>query len=139
MSDKTATVAVNMSYAGPGGQSVVVPAVITIPTYQASCTGTVDIPAGALKDAVIAVPFGSVADGATCVAIKNNSGQELGIGVNAPIPSFNLPTGGVFMMAASALPTAVPLTAVSVVLPDTQAEAGTVDYWVFGDPEIVGQ
>jgi hypothetical protein len=135
MTDKLATVAVNMSYAGPGGQSVTVPAVITIPTYQASCCGTVDIPAGALKDAVIGVPFGSVADGATCVALKNNAGQDLGIGINALEPSFDLPSGGVFVMASVALPEGLPLTALNVVLPAEQVAAGTVDYWVFGDPE----
>lgn len=135
MSDKTATVAVNMSYAGPGGQSVTVPAIVTVPTYQASCCGTVDIPAGTLKDAVIAIPFGSVATGATCVQIKNNAGQELGLAFNGPVASFELASGGVFAVASVALPGNTPLTAVNVVLPDAQAAAGTVDYWVFGDPE----
>jgi hypothetical protein len=135
MTDKLATVAVNMSYAGPGGQSVTVPAVITIPTYQASCCGTVDIPAGTAKDAVVPIPFGSVATGATCVALKSNAGQDVGVGVNAPVPSFELPSGGVFMLASATLPEGVPLTALNVVLPAEQATAGTVDYWVFGDPE----
>ena len=135
MSNKTATVSVNMSYSGPGGQSVVVPAIVTLPTYSALCTGTIDIPALASKATKYEVPFGSVGTGATCVFVKNNAGQDVSLLYNSAATSTcDVPDGGVAMHASADLPADVPLTKLEVMLPAAQVAAGSVDYWVLGDP-----
>lgn len=136
MANSVATLKLALTYAAPGGQSVTVPQQTINAAFQASSVGFVDIPDATAGDTEIPVPMGSIGTGATLCILKNNSGQDLKVEINgAAAPSHDLPAGGFTVIAMADLPTARKLTAISVATTGVQAGAGSVEYFLFGDPE----
>ena len=104
------------------------------PTYNAVSDGTVDVPDATTSATALAIPFGAVGVGASFVWCKNRSGQDLIVKINGSLALFNLPDGGEISISSATLPAATKLTALSLTTTATVTPAGTIDYFVGGDP-----
>lgn len=136
MSNKTLTLTCDMTYTNAGGSSVSAPRkTISVP-YQALAEGLIDVPDGATAGVTYAVSFGSIGTEATCLRVDNNADYSVGILMNgATIASHTVKAGGSQIIAGPTADGATPMTSCAVELTGTQTDAGTVSYWVFGDPE----
>jgi hypothetical protein len=135
MADLIANLKLILSYQAPGGGTVSVPAISINAPFQASVVGFLDVPDATIAETPVAVPFGSIADGATLVVLQNQTGQELDITINGQTSDVAFSDEGVAVIAAASLPDGTPLTALGVITTAPQAGPGKVGYFVFGDPE----
>jgi hypothetical protein len=101
--------------------------------------GIVDVPDGTVGSTEIDIPMGSIGTALTAALIKNTSGQELDIEFLGTATPYSVPTGGLLLLAFPATPESIPITAVTVTTTGAQTGAGAVYYWLFGDPEVVGE
>lgn len=138
MSNKYLVAAVDMSYIGPGGTTVTAARKTVSAPYQSMNSGFIDVPALAAKDTAYDVPFGEITVNATAVRIDNNTDVRLCVKMNggAAVTHTIMPGGSQLIVNpvtdAGTVPD--PLTAIEVVLGAAETAAGTIDYWVFGDP-----
>ncbi len=148
MTNKLATVQVSASYSDPDGQRAAIARVIVDAPYQEQTHTEVAIPDGTAADVAFDIDFGSVAEGATLVIVRNltanvgelYAGQDLWLKLNsANISSHKhyLPVGGFIAIGMPANPGTFPLLGMSVTTTDagTQQGIGKVVAHVFGDPE----
>jgi len=138
VANSTATIAVDMSYTGPGGSVVSAPRKTIQVPYQGLSEGRIDVPAAEADATEHVIPFGSVGTVATCVRVDNNTDARVAIKINgAAATSHALPPGGSQIIAAPVADegtTPNPLTAITAILDEAATLGGTIDYWVFGDP-----
>lgn len=133
MANKTATFTVNLSYTGPGGTTRTEPAISILAPFMAENSGEIDIPAGATAGSSHAVPFGTIA-AATGAIVKNGLTQSVVLksdGVTFAVLQSN---AAMVYAGATAAGATAPMTTLTVEPTMTQSAAGTVSYWVFGDP-----
>lgn len=104
------------------------------PLYNAVSDGTLDVPDATAGATAFAIPFGGVGVGATFVWVKNRSGQDMIVKINGSLALFNLPDGGEISISAANMPTSTKLTALSLTTTATVTPAGTIEYFVGGDP-----
>lgn len=136
MANKTATLTFDMTYTSAGGTSVSAPRKTVSVPYQALNEGLIDVPDGATSGVTYAVSFGSIGTEATALRIDNNSDGPLGIMLNgATVASHQVEPGGSQIICGPTAGATTPVTQCVVALGDTQTDAGTISYWVFGDPE----
>jgi hypothetical protein len=135
MANKTLTLTLDMTYTSAGGSSISTPRkTISVP-YQAVTEGLLDVPAGATSGVTYAIPFGAVGTEATAIRIDNNSDGPLGLRPNGlTATTYQVAAGGSKVFGGPTFGVTTPLTAMTVVVGTTQAAAGTISYWVFGDP-----
>ena len=138
MANKFVVATTDMTYVGPGGSSVTAPRKSVSAPYQAMNSGFIDVPALAEKDVSYDIPFGEIKTSATAVRIDNNTDVRLCVKIGeAAAPSHTIPPGGSQLIVSPVVDAGTvpgPLTAIAVVLGAAVTLAGTVDYWVFGDP-----
>ncbi len=143
MTNKLATAQVSVSYSDPDGQRAAIARVIVDAPYLEQTHSEVGIPDQTGADQEYAVDFGTIADGATLVVVRNltangvNPGQDLWLKFNsANIASHKhfLPPGGFVAVGMGANPGAFPLLSMSVTTTATQEGLGKVSAHVFGDP-----
>jgi hypothetical protein len=140
MANKTATFSVNLTYTGAGGNTVTEPVATILAPYQGAAPGSIiDVPAGATGGVEYDVDFGAVGIEATGCLVKNNLAVPISMKINgASDPSHPIAPGGMQLVAgptgASGATGAGPLLSMKCVLGGTQAAAGTIGTWVFGDP-----
>lgn len=135
MANLLATLRLSLVYPAPGGQSVTVPQIQVNVPFQGSSVGFIDVPDETAAEAEIAVPFGTVDEGAGLVFLQNDTGQELDLKINGEASDMALAPGAVWCSASAALPAGTPLTELAVVTTAEQSGSGRIGYWVFGDPE----
>lgn len=138
MANKFVVATTDMTYVGPGGSPVTAPRKSISAPYQAMNSGFIDVPALAQKDTEYDIPFGEIKTSATAVRIDNNTDVRLCVKIGeAAAPSHTIPPGGSQLIVSPVVDAGTvpgPLTAIAVVLGADVTLAGTVDYWVFGDP-----
>ena len=138
MANKFLTAVIDMSYVGPGGSTVTAPRKTVSVPYQAMNAGMIDVPALAAKDTSYDIPFGEIGTSATAVRIDNNTDVRLCVKVGgATDASHTIPPGGSQLIVSPVVDAGTvpgPLTEIAVLLGAAETAAGTVDYWVFGDP-----
>ena|SRR5678816_2698112 len=127
MSNSTATVSLKVR-----GNPLPVAETI-LAAFQGATEGTIDIADTTAADTEFVVSFGSVA-AATMLLIKNTDAQEIYVKLNGSTTKLGLMPGGVLLIAASALPSANTITSAKVCPKANQSGAGTVSYWLVGDP-----
>lgn len=133
MANSTGSVKITLSFPGPGGATIAA-ALSVLPSFQASSFGQVDVPDTTPSSTAFSIPFGSIAVGASLVLIQNKTGQEMSLKLNGSAALQNIPDQGVVLLPVAALPAASKLTAVSLTTTATQSGAGTIDFYVLGDP-----
>lgn len=130
MSNSVASARVTLSAPGPGNSTISASASI-LAAFKALACEVVDVPASSTSTFVIA--FGSIGTAATLVMIQNNTDGPLAIAVNGGAAEYKVAPGGWFISGADTAPASTPITAISVTVATTGA--GSVDSFVFGDPE----
>jgi hypothetical protein len=125
------TVSGSVNYQAPGGDQVN-QALVAVGSYAASSLGTIDVPSGALSGASFSVPLGGVNTPIGCIVI-NNVGTGINLKTQGNPTGMRVNDGGLFILANSSTPGAVPLSAVEVVLSAAQTRTGTITYLLFGD------
>jgi len=128
-----ASASLTLQYTAPGGTPVST-TIVTLAPYNAMSTGTVDISAGTVSGTSFSLGFGSVAS-PTGFILYNSSGHEQKLCAQglSTVP-FDVANGAVLMLAQPVSCTALPLSACSFITTTAQVSAGTVSYFVFGDP-----
>lgn len=135
MANKTLTLTCDMTYTNAGGSSITTPRKTVSVPYQAVNEGLLDVPAGATSGVTYAIPFGAVGTEATAIRIDNNSDGPLGLMPNGlTSTTYQIEPGGFKVMGGPTSGASTPITSMVVELGDTQTAAGTISYWVFGDP-----
>ncbi len=139
MANKTATIAIALSYTGGGANTVTEPNKSVLAPYLAQEPSQIlDVPSGATGGNAYAVAFGTIGTEATAVRVDNNCSVPVSVGFNGGDPAVALAPGGSMTIAnptgASGATGAAPLTSMSCVLGGTQTGAGSISAWVFGDP-----
>ena len=131
MSNSKVTVRSQILYTDAYSQNAAVNVTVEAP-YQAQNHGSIDIPdttgAGSYD-----IPFGSVTS-ATCVTVRNFTGQPVNITVNGGDLAYTgLADGKSFLLTLEAMPDTA-IAAVQVTTLSTQTGAGHIAYDVWGDP-----
>lgn len=135
MANQLATVKVSLAYTGPSGQQEAPPTQQVVAPYQAQNVGAIDVPDSTASSTTYSIPFGSIGTAASLVVLQNNTGQELAIKINgAAAASHHMAQGGMLVIAENSAPGSTPVLSVSVTTTAMQAGAGSVGYYVFGDP-----
>lgn len=119
--------ALSLRYIAPGDVSSTM-ALASLVDYVGSAAGYIDVPVSATDGTTYAVPFGSVA-APKMIALQNNTESPVEIAINGSEDVWNLGAGDLMILGG---PTALGITAISVILTGTQAAAGTVSYVVLG-------
>ncbi len=130
MSNKTATFTLGYSYSDEDDATLVKSTTVTVP-YTSSIRGEIDVPDLESSSTAHAIPFGSIA-GANGVWIKNSTGQDLTLTVNA-VALHKVAAGGSIVIADHTLSSA-PITAITLTTTATQSGAGSIRYLLLGDP-----
>lgn len=136
MSNSIGSVRVTLSAPGPGG-STIAAAAASLPAFAALSVGVVDVPDTTASATAFAVPFGSIAVGASAILVHNKMGQDAILKINGSLALTNLPDDGWFMLSMAGLPAATKLTAVSLTTTatvDGSTTARSVEFYVLGDP-----
>lgn len=136
MSNSVGSVKITLSAPGPGGATIPASAA-SLPAFAASSYGQVDVPDTTAGATAFAIPFGSIAVGASMVLVHNKMGQDAILKINGSLALTNLPDDGWFLLSMAALPAATKLTAVSLTTTatvDGATTARSVEFWVLGDP-----
>jgi len=131
MSNPKVTVRTQVLYTDAYSQNASIQATIE-PEYQSQTHGSIDIPdttgAGAFD-----IPFGAVSD-ATCVLVKNLTGQTVDVSINGGDLAYtSLADGKSFIFACQGTPASA-ITAVQVTTGATQVGDGHIAFDVWGDP-----
>jgi hypothetical protein len=141
MANKTATIAIALSYIGGAGNSVTEPSQSILAPYLAQePSQLLDVPSGATGGNAYGVAFGTIGSEASAIIVKNGCSVPITIRVNGATGGGEpIGPGGVWMIAsptgASGATGAAPVTSLSCVLGGTQTGgAGSISAWVFGDP-----
>ncbi len=131
MANKIASLRLTLSAPGPGSSTYSVSKSV-LAKFAGSAVNSVDVPESSTTP--VTVSFGSVAVAATLVIVENNTDGDLAIQMNgSEDTSYKMPPGGVAVFGGDDAPTAGPL--LSMICTPGTTEAGTIDTWVFGDPE----
>lgn len=138
MANSIANVRIVLSYPQPGGgvASPSLPAVLA--EYQALALSVLDIPDAQAADTEHEVAFGSIA-AASMIVVQNLTGQDIDVMVNdtgADVADHSIPIGGVWV-CGGLVPAVLdfPVAKMSLFTTAEQVDAGTINVWVFGDPE----
>lgn len=136
MANKTASFTLNLSYIGPDGDAVSIPAKSASVSYQAQTHGTIDVPDATASATSYSVPFGGIGVDATGGIIENKTGQPLEVKINgAAAASQTIPDGGVFTWMNPGLTAgSTPILAIALKTTAMQAGAGYINFHLFGDP-----
>ncbi len=129
MANKTATFQVSYTYDDEDDEDLT-KTVSTSVLYTSSARGELDVPNATAGSTAYAIPFGSIA-GATGVWLKNSTGQDLTLTVNAVALQL-VKTGGSICIADPAQ-SAAPITAITLTTTAQQSGAGTIRYLLLGD------
>lgn len=133
MANSTATFTLNVSYPGPGGTTRTEPAISVLAPFMGQNSGTIDVPAGATAGSSHAIPFGTIA-AATGAIVVNGLTQSVTLKAGGATVHILKPSGFYAMAGSTAAGATAPLAALTVEPTGTQSAAGTVAFWVFGDP-----
>lgn len=132
MSNKIATVTVNVAYADADGAAATLAQQQFSALYQAQNHGQYDLP-NETAAGDFDIPFGSIA-GVTLAIVKNATGQAITINVNDGDVTFTaVPNGKPVVIASAGLPGAA-ISEIKVTTADAQTADGYVTYHLFGDP-----
>lgn len=126
-----ATLSANLNF-GVVGETVTGQIAVVSP-YAASSVGQVDVADGTLADVAFVLPLGAIA-APKSLLVNNTNSQEMAVIFNdGEAATFNLPPGGVLLIAMPTAPADGEVTGVSVVTTDVQVDDGYVEYAFFGD------
>lgn len=136
MSNKTATLKLNLTYVASGGDTVVAPAVTKTVPYTSLSEGFLDVPSSTASATSYSLPFGSIGVAATCGIVENRTGQDLVLTLNGPSASglHSLASGGMFAFGMETSSYRNPVTSMTATTTVTQVGAGEIGYRLFGDP-----
>ena len=131
-----------LQFRAPGGANVSEQIGVTAP-FNAQSIGTLDIPAGTVSGTSFAIPFGSVASPKGLLLcngsvvgglVVSDANLDMKVQVQAVSSGqFQLPAGGVLLLAQPVSATAVAVTGCNVVTTVAQVSAAQIDYAVWGD------
>ncbi len=131
MANKIASLRLTLSAPGPGSSTYTFSKSV-LAKFLGSSVNSADVPESSTTP--VNVDFGSVAVGATLVVVLNNTDGDLAVKMNgSEDTSHNIPPGGVDVFGGDNAPAGGPL--LSMICTPGTTEAGTIDTWVFGDPE----
>ncbi len=136
MANAIGSVKVTISFPGPGG-STVAGAENILAAFAGSSYGQVVVPDATAGATAFAIPFGSIATGASAVLIQNKMGQDAILKINGSAALNDIPDDGVVLIGGAGLPAAGKLTALSLTTTATVDGSVTprkIDFWVLGDP-----
>lgn len=130
---KKATLGVTLTYTNEESAADAITPISVQCLFEGQNHGAIDVPDAEAGATAHAIPFGSVAK-ATCVVVKNLTGQALECTENGVVVTKNIPVGGVYVYGGPNFPAAQPLVSLSLKTTASQAGAGTIAYHIFGDP-----
>jgi hypothetical protein len=130
---KKATLGITLAYTNEEGAAGAITPITVLCLFEGQSHGAIDVPDAETSATAHVVPFGSVAK-ATCVVVKNLTGQALECTENGVVVTKNIPIGGVYVYGGPNFPAAQPLVSLSLKTTAAQVDAGTIAYHVFGDP-----
>lgn len=132
MANSTATFTLNLSYPGPGGTTRTEPAISVLCPFMAEGSGQIDVPAGATAGASHAIPFGTIA-AASGAIVKNGLTQSIVLKLGGATAHVLQPNAFYCCANGASAGATAALAAMTIEPTTTQAAAGVVSYWVFGD------
>jgi hypothetical protein len=129
----------NITFTGPGSQTVTAPTRTVNAAYNALSSGLVDVPSGAATGSSYDIPMGSVGSAATFVAVTNLSGVDCSVligagGNDVQGEVFELCNGGLFAQGGPTGPAGMAFSNMQLELKAHATGPGTIEYYVFGDP-----
>jgi hypothetical protein len=136
MANEIGSIKVIVSFPGPGG-AMVAASENVLAAFAGSSFGQVDVPDMTAGATAFAIPFGSIATGASAILIQNKMGQDAVLKINGSAALNDIPDNGVVLIGAAALPASAKLTSLSLTTTAT-VDGSTIDrkidFYVLGDP-----